>query len=320
MTARPETLAADQAHVPRAVAVVVNTRSRAGADAYRRVHDRLVARGVRVVAAHALRHPARLAPTIARLVNEGCDAVAVGGGDGTLRSAVGVFAGGDAVLGVIPVGTANSFARALGVPLDAESAADVIADGWTARVDVGRIGERYFAATAAIGVASAVSADMPPRLKRWLGYVSYALVGAAKLAATRPFRCTVRWPGGEATYATLDVLIANSPYQGGVVMAGAARVDSGELVVRIIAGTSRWRLLRVWLSPWRADLPDLPYVKVLHGREFEIVTQPPRRVNADGELVGHTPVRVSVAPGALRVFVPRTEGGTAVQDGVDGAV
>jgi YegS/Rv2252/BmrU family lipid kinase len=312
VTARPEPLSDARTRTPPSVALVVNTHSRAGAEAYRRVHARLVARGMRMVAGHAVRDPERLGALIARLVDEGCDAVAVGGGDGTLRSAVGLFAGRDTVLGVIPVGTANSFARALGVPLDAEAAADVIADGRIARVDVGRIDERYFAATAAIGVPSAVSADMPPRLKRWLGPASYALVGAMKLLAARPFRCTVRWSGGETTYATLDVLVANAPYQGGVAMANPAQVDSGELVVRIIAGTSRWRLLRVWLSPRRADPPDLPYVKVLRGAAFEITTQPSRRVNVDGELVARTPIRVSVAPGALRVFVPR--------DGTSGAV
>src|SRR5688500_10192567 len=101
--------------------------------------------------------------------------VIVGGGDGSLSSAVDFFIGKETVLAVLPLGTANSFARTLGIPLDLDGAIEVIADGKARKIDVGCINGDYFLNAAALGLAPKVAETVPSGLKRRLGRLGYLL-------------------------------------------------------------------------------------------------------------------------------------------------
>src|SRR3546814_15230343 len=95
--------------------------------------------------------------------------VIVGGGDGSISGAVDSFIGCDCVFALLPLGTANSFARTLGIPVDLDGAIDVIATGRRARIDLGAIDGDYFANVAAIGMPSLIGSTIPNGLKRVLG-------------------------------------------------------------------------------------------------------------------------------------------------------
>src|SRR5262245_23603845 len=121
-------------------ALVVNTRSRQGAalfvDAQRALHERDFA----LAATCAVRQPRQLRDVVRKLVADGVRLIVVGGGDGTLTTIVDELAYRDVVLGVLPLGTANTFARTLGIPLNVEGAVEVVARGQVREVDLGKAG------------------------------------------------------------------------------------------------------------------------------------------------------------------------------------
>lgn len=289
----------------RRAVLVVNTRSRRGARFYSEARRRLTEAGMVLDAAYPVRHAERL-PEIVRLaLGQGHRFIIIGGGDGTISSVVDHFAYDKVVFGVLPLGTANSFARTLGIPLDLPGAIDVLLNGKVADVDLGRIDGDYFANGASIGLPAAVGRATPPGLKRWLGRAGYAIVAVNELLHHQPFRCSVTRDGETRTVEALDVRIANGAYQGGVLVAGDASVESGEIVVHILKGKSRWQLVREWARA-AAGAPFAPGdMEDLRARALRIETVPVQDVAIDGEVVTRTPIDVSVARNALLVMVPQ---------------
>jgi YegS/Rv2252/BmrU family lipid kinase len=291
----------------RRAVLVVNTRSRSGRDLYGEAKRRLTGRGLRFDAAYSVRDPVRLPEIVQGAVAQGHKLIIVGGGDGTISSVVDYFAYRDAVLGILPLGTANSFARTLGIPLDLDGAAEVLTGGGkVADVDLGKINDDYFANTAAIGLPALVGRRLPHRLKRYFGKAGYILTGAAHFLRHKPFRCILT--EGQAQIAriddALDILIANGRYQGGVLVAGEADVESRDLVIRIVKGPSRANLLKTWLRP-ELNRRTEDFIEIIRVSDVVIDTDPPHYVSIDGEVATRTPVRVAVARQALMLMVPR---------------
>src|SRR5205085_2045120 len=112
----------------------------------------LEAAGVRLTGAHAVKDPRKLRDTVRDALDAGAPMVIVGGGDGTLSSTVDEIVGKDCAFAVLPLGTANSFARSLGIPLDLEGAVRTIAEGELKRIDLGVIDGDYYANCAALGL------------------------------------------------------------------------------------------------------------------------------------------------------------------------
>lgn len=298
-------LEADIRRTRRAV-LVVNTRSRRGARFYSEARRRLTEAGMVLDAAYPVRHAERLPEIVRFALGQGHRFVIIGGGDGTISSVVDHFAYDEVVFGVLPLGTANSFARTLGIPLDLAGAIDVLLQGKVADVDLGRIDGDYFANGASIGLPAAVGRATPPGLKRWLGRAGYAVVAVNELLHHEPFRCSVTMDGETRTVEALDVRIANGAYQGGVLVAGDASVESGEIVLHILKGASRWQLVREWARV-AAGAPFAPGdVEDLRARALRIETDPVQDVAIDGEVVTRTPIDVSVARNALLVMVPQS--------------
>lgn len=286
--------------------LVVNTHSRSGRRLYEEACRALAARGLQLAATHAVRDAARLPEIVRAAIAGGERLVVVGGGDGTLNAVVDCFARRDAVLAVLPVGTANSFARAVGIPLDLDGAVDVAVGGKVADVDLGVVDGSHFASTAAIGLPASIAHDMPKQLKRRLGRAGYLLVAGRRLLRHRPFRCTLTLPGRQVAFEALEVRIANGEYQGGVRVAGAAGVETRDLVVQAIRGRSRLAVARFW---WRAMLGLDPgrsaEVEVLRAPYLSLETVPPQEVSIDGEPVGRTPLHARIARQALLLRVPQ---------------
>jgi YegS/Rv2252/BmrU family lipid kinase len=295
----------------RRAVLVVNTRSRRGRELFADARRQLAERGIALHGAYAVRNPARLPEIVRAALEQGPRLVIVGGGDGTVSSVVGYFAYRDAVLGILPLGTANSFARAVGIPLDLDAAIDVAVAGKVADVDLGQINDEYFANAAAIGLPASIARHMPALLKRWLGRAGYLIVAAVRLLRHRSFRCTIRANGASSTFDALEVRVANGEYQGGVRVAGEASVESCDLVVQYIKGNSRYSVARFW---WRAGLGlnnGSEDVQVLRADHFALDCAPRQYVSIDGEPVTRTPVRARVARQALLLMVPRDQADVA---------
>jgi YegS/Rv2252/BmrU family lipid kinase len=290
----------------RRIALVVNGKSRRGRDLFETAVDGLKAAGFTVTAAHALRNPRLLGPTIDRLIAEGHDVIAVGGGDGTLAMAAGKLAGKPLLMAVLPFGTANSFARTLGIEPEVEPAIAVIANGDLARADVVEVADRHFINSATIGLPARIAEDIPPGLKRWFGRLGYFAYACWKFVALRPFMVTVTIPGQPAiTEQVLEVRIGNGAFVGGLRVIDGADPESRDVVIQLVRGRYAASLAGVWaasLAGWR---PARSRVREIRARAFSIDCSPGQPLSIDGETGLRTPVSVRVDPGSLHIIVPR---------------
>jgi YegS/Rv2252/BmrU family lipid kinase len=293
--------------VPKEAVLVVNARSRKGRALFRRAVFRLREAGIRLRSAHAVRKTRDLIPTVKEAVRSGAPMVIVGGGDGSLSSAVDELVERDCVFALLPLGTANSFARTLGIPLDLDGAIRTIATGRRRRVDLGVIDGDFYANGAAIGLSPLIGATVPHGLKKYLGRVGYLLWAIIQVFRFRRFELIVELENGERhEMEALEVRIANGPYHGGVEVVDNARVDSGEIVVQAIPGRAKHRLIGNWLAVLaRSRTWKKQTVVDFHARRLRLITDPPLPISIDGEVIGHTPAVIEVAEGVIEVVVPR---------------
>ncbi len=138
-------------------ALIVNTRARSGERTFYQALGLLGTSSVPLGATYALRDPARLPETVQEALAEDHDLIILGGGDGSVSSVVDFLAGSEVVLGLLPLGTANDFARTLGIPSDLEGACQTIARGKVVDVDLGLAGENYYVNVASVGLGPEVT-------------------------------------------------------------------------------------------------------------------------------------------------------------------
>ena len=290
--------------VPRKAVLIVNAHSRKGAKLFRRARARLTAAGIDLIAAHAIKDPPRLKDAVIEAVKNGAPMVIVGGGDGSLSCAVDHMLEDECVFALLPLGTANSFARTLGIPLDLDGAVETIVSGRLRRIDLGVIDGDYFVNSAAIGLAPMIGDSIPSQLKKYLGRFGYLLWALWCLARFRPFELRVEAGGEARVLPAVEVRIANGRFHGGVEVVEDSRVDSGEIIVQAVTGRARTTLIGNWLATI-LKLPQRRETTVdFHGRSLRLTTDPPLAISIDGEVSARTPALVEVAPRAIQVVVP----------------
>jgi YegS/Rv2252/BmrU family lipid kinase len=290
--------------VPREAVLVVNAASRKGRDLFREAKAKLEAAGIRITTAYPVKNPRKLTATMRQAVASGTPMVIVGGGDGSLSSSVDFLVDRDCVFALLPLGTANSFARTLGIPLDLDGAIATIVRGRRRRIDLGVIDGDYFANTAAMGLSPLVGDSVPHKLKKYLGRVGYLVWGLWCLLRFRPFRLTVDDGSRTHEVMALEVRIANGRFVGGIEVVEDAHVESGDILVQAVVGHAR----RILIWNWIAMLARLPArrenTKDFRGRKLRIATDPPLAISIDGEVCGKTPATVEIAARAIEVVVP----------------
>jgi YegS/Rv2252/BmrU family lipid kinase len=291
--------------LPKRAMLVINARSRRGAEAFDEVRGKLTAAGIELMDAHAVQNPEIMEPIIKAAIAR-APMVIVGGGDGTLSSVVDHFVGKDTVFAVLPLGTANSFARTLGLPLDLDGAIKVIAYGRRKRIDLGIINGDYFANAAALGLSPLIADTVPHGLKKYLGMVGY-LIWAARVALNfRPFKLRVTLDDGTVvkSWAT-EARIANGTHHGGVLLVESQRLDSGEMVIQAVTGKSVIHLAWSWFATLFKLRSRAQTVTGWRSKRMTLDARPRQKVSIDGEIAAKTPLTVEVARGAIEVAAPR---------------
>jgi YegS/Rv2252/BmrU family lipid kinase len=288
----------------RKAVLVVNTKSRRGLRLYQEAKNELQRAGFDITA-YPVRDPARLPEVVTEAIAQGCRFIIVGGGDGTVSAVAGSLAYRNVALGLLPLGTANNFARGNDIPLAIRPAVAVLAAGHVATVDLGRINESYFTNAVSIGLSSALHRSGPERMKKRFGRVGYLLAAAQRFAVHTSFRCRLAHDGRTTEVEALDLRVANGPFYGSLRAIGRADLHSGQLVVRIIKGSSKWTLGRVWAGVLMNERIDPACVETLNVREVQIDVMPQQFVSVDGEVVTQTPIRIAAVPRALHLVVPR---------------
>jgi len=226
-------------------------------------------------------------------------------GDGLLGAVAHVLRGhGDAVMGVLPGGRGNDFARVAGIPLDVEEACEVIASGTPRPVDVGDVDGATFVGIASLGFdseANRIANEAPPQL----GGLVYAYGALRALAAWKHASFEVVVDGRARAFSGWSVACANSKaYGGGMYMAPDAELHDGQLDVVLSEATSKATFLRVLPSVFKGKHVEEPSVHVLRGAEVRVSADRPFTVYADGDPVGELPCTVRAVPDAVKVLLP----------------
>jgi YegS/Rv2252/BmrU family lipid kinase len=290
--------------VPKEAVLVVNAASRKGQALFREASDKLRDSGIVLTGAFALRDPRLLVPTVKEAVRSGAPMVIVGGGDGSLSYTVDEVVDRDCVFALLPLGTANSFARTLGIPLDLDGAIKVIATGQRRRIDLGMIDDDYFANCAAMGLSPMIGEGVPHNLKRYLGRVGYLIWAVWCLIRFHAFKLTVRGEGVDETFWATEVRIANGGHHGGVELIESAEVDSGQIIVQAVVGRRASSLVWDWFAKYFKLPTRNRTTREFHAARLTIETRPRQRISIDGEVLAKTPVVAQVAERAIEVVVP----------------
>ncbi len=293
--------------LPKRAMLVINAQSRRGQAAFDEVRDKLAAAGIDLMDAHAVKNPEMMEPVVKAAIAR-APMVIVGGGDGTLSSAVDHFVGTDTVFAVLPLGTANSFARTLGLPLDLDGAIKVIAYGRRKRIDLGIIDGDYFANVAALGMSPLIADTVPSWLKSWFGVLGYVFWAVRVAFKFRPFKLRITLDDGTLvkSWAT-EARIANGSFHGGVELVEKAELDSGEMVIQAVTGKSVLGLAWSWFTTLFKLRHREQTVTEWRGRRMILEARPSQKISIDGEIAAMTPVTVEVARGAIEVAAPRKE-------------
>lgn len=283
---------------------MVNACSRRGRELFRHVEEKLEEAGIKLLEIYPVKNPKELIPTMRKAVTSGAPMVIVGGGDGSLSCTVDDVVDRDIVFALLPLGTANSFARTLGIPLDIDGAIRTIATGKRRRIDLGVIDGDYFANAAAMGLSPMIGETVPHKLKRYLGVFGYLLWAIWCLIRFRPFKLSVDDGQDKKTIWATEVRIFNGGYHGGVELAENAELDDGEIIIQAVTGRSKARLIWDWFAKyWKLPARDA-VVEEFHGTRLRIDTKPRQKISIDGEVLASTPAIIEVAHKAIEVVVP----------------
>jgi YegS/Rv2252/BmrU family lipid kinase len=302
------------------VALVVNTRSRTGERTFFRALDQLSEFGINVGATYALRDPGRLPEAVQSVLDDGYDTLILGGGDGTVSSVVDFLAHHHATLALLPLGTANDFARTLGIPSDVDAACEVIARGKLVDIDLGLVGDNYYVNVATIGIGVGVTQALSAGLKRRVGALAYPLAAVRAFLTHEPFTARLVFPEGDRDPVEherlLQIAVGNGRfYGGGMVVAPESGIDDHTLDVYAIEMGRHRDLLGVARYMKSGDFIRNEAVHQYRTRSVSLEVEPARPINVDGELVARTPATFTIARNALKVIVPENSTAASRENG-----
>ena len=240
--------------------------------------------------------------------------VVAAGGDGTISAVATAIAGTDKVLGVLPVGTLNHFAKDLRLPLDLESAVQTIMNGEVASVDVGEVNGRIFINNSSLGLYPQIVSRRQAQQQR-LARGKWAAFFWATIQALRRFpfldlRFDVE--GREIFRRTAFLFVGNNEYQiAGFSLGTRSCVNAGKLGLYLTHRTGRFGLFRLAFHALFGKVDQAEDFDVFCVTEARIETKKARLLVAlDGEVERmETPLHYRIRPAALRVLVPRAGAG-----------
>lgn len=237
---------------------------------------------------------------------DGATAVIAVGGDGTVNEVANGLVNTGVPMGVIPMGTANDFAKQVGIPDDVDHAMDVILRAPAHTIDVGEVNGRVFLNVSTGGVGAETTAETSPESKERLGALAYALTGMKKLGRLRARRGWFAGPGFEYRGDWLIFAVGNGRVTGGgTTITPLASVEDGLLDVCIVGAMARAEFARLALLIRRGE--HLGHEGVQYVKVPSLVVESPRSmaVNVDGEPVNSRRLEYRAVRGGLRVHLPQ---------------
>lgn len=235
--------------------------------------------------------------------------VVAAGGDGTIHEVVNAIAGLGRPLGVLPLGTANDFARTLSIPTDVHAAARLIAEGSPIPVDLGRVNGTWFLNAAHVGLGVETAKRTNPTLKKMIGPVAYVVAAAQAWLNTEAMPIEVCAEDSCVKLSASQLLVGNGRYYGGgMVVAPDATLDDGLLDVYVLsADVGAAELLKLAAAARRGTLGEQDHIIYYRTTRLSAALVGPVQINVDGEVLAmEGRLEFEVVPRALGVYAPAT--------------
>ncbi len=289
--------------MPKRALLLVNRKARRGHEDLARIRERLSVGGLELI------EPPESGSNLSDVIRQHqqkADLVILGGGDGTINQSLEGLWGAQLPLGVLPLGTANDFARTLTLPADPLAACDVIVDGHMQRIDLGKVNDHLFVNVASMGLASEVTRRLSRSAKTHWGVLAYLWASIGAMLRGRPFTAEISCDGEKFCVRTWQVAVGNGRnYGGGMTIHENARIDDGLLDLYSLEMKRVWQILPLLPALRRGRLDPVLPVRSMRGKAIEVRPLGRHRsIIADGERVGTTPAVFRLLPQALSVFVP----------------
>lgn len=257
---------------------------------------------------HATKKAGDATLAAAQAIDRKFDLIIAAGGDGTLYEVVNGMAEseGRPPLGIIPAGTTNDFARAIGLPMkNIQRACEVIVEGKPTPIDIGKINHRYFINIAGGGALTDLTYEVPSRLKTIMGQLAYYVKGIEKLPFIRPSHVRIETDTKIIDEEIMLFLIANSNSVGGMErLAPYASLSDGKFDCLILKKTTLPEFLRIATHVIKGEHikdPDVLYFQTNH---LKATSQSKVLLNLDGELGGELPMTFTALPKHINVIMP----------------
>jgi YegS/Rv2252/BmrU family lipid kinase len=241
---------------------------------------------------------------LARLgIERGFKTIVAVGGDGTINEVMNAIIDNDRIaLGIIPTGTTNDLADALGIA-DWYAATGILASRKIEQIDLGSIGEKFFVTSATIGFDSKISNSKRLTKGNVAEKIKYGVKIFKEAAAYKPIKAYLKFDGNyEVEADCFNLIISNStffPLSGIASKIGDNLLDT--VIITKIPGS------KIFKYSFLADdsAIDLPKISVFRSKKIEVTTKEPADVFADGQFIQKTPVTVNIADKKIRVIVSR---------------
>ncbi|MGJ3251668.1 MAG: YegS/Rv2252/BmrU family lipid kinase [Elainellaceae cyanobacterium] len=240
------------------------------------------------------------------------DLIIASGGDGTVSAVAGELIGTGIPLGVIPRGTANAFASAVGIPTNLRNACETILAGNTYVMDAARCNDTPMILLAGVGFEAEMVANADTDMKQFWGPLAYVLAGVRQLNQQELFSAQIEIEGEVSDIETVAITVANAAPRTSVLAQGFGEVIPNDGLLDITIGTMQtgFQAINALASLFKSTLVDTPSeqddIVCLRSQRIKIITDPPRKIVVDGEMVGTTPAEFECIPGGLTVFTPLT--------------
>jgi diacylglycerol kinase (ATP) len=235
--------------------------------------------------------------------SQGFKRVVAVGGDGTVSEVVNGIVGSDLELGIIPAGTGNDFVKTLNIPLTPKEALTVIETGKTTMVDLGKSEKGFFINVAGAGFDAEVVNTTNVDIKFLTGTPAYVSGLIINLVRYSPREAQIEIDGKVYHRKLWLIVVANGQYfGGGMKISPDAVIDDGLFDICMVNSMSRLEILRFLPKVFTGAHKTHPALEVIRGRNIKIDFKTPTKVQADGEVIGNTPVSFSIVSKALKVI------------------
>lgn len=226
------------------------------------------------------------------------------GGDGTVSQVAAAILDQKIPLGIVPAGSTNMVAKVSNIPANPEQAVKLIF-GWhrRERIDVGRSGDRLILHLGGAGLDARIFLGASSQLKRrlrWMAYVPPAVKGAF----AKPSMFTVTVDGVETRVSSNLVLVANSAQllHSNIHLVNDVSRTDGQFDVLIYLAKNPIELAAAGITSLAGRLETFGQVIRLRGASITVDADPPAPTELDGEVVGETPLKIDVLPGAIELI------------------